>query len=148
MPCIKILSKKHSCGITWKNIGMLSFFCKGTRCGQGICNRICLLGKELAKENREIAVGLDERAESWAKEQYQNYLTTGDRTRLPLDFESLDAAFRKELYAFVKRYRLIIDKDEVREKIGKRSISKQSRFRKLFALFDFIQKGANFLRTR
>ena len=103
-----------------------------------------LAWKRVAKENREIAVGLDERAESWAKEQYQNYLTTGDRTRLPLDFESLDAAFRKELYAFVKRYRLIIDKDEVREKIGKRSISKQSRFRKLFALFDFMkQTGKN-----
>ena len=73
----------------------------------------------VSKENREIAVGLDACAESWAKEQYQNYLTTGDRTQLPLDFESLDAAFRKELYAFVKRYRLIIDKDEVEKKLAK-----------------------------
>lgn len=75
--------------------------------------------KSVVKENREIAVGLDERAESWAKEQYQNYLTTGDRTKLPLDFESLDTAFRKELYAFVKRFRLIIDKDEVEKKLAK-----------------------------
>ncbi|WP_106450321.1 hypothetical protein [Trichococcus alkaliphilus] len=78
-----------------------------------------LAWKKVSKENREIAVGLDARAESWAKEQYQNYLTTGDRTQLPLDFESLDAAFRKELYAFVKRYRLMIDKDEVEKKLAK-----------------------------
>lgn len=78
-----------------------------------------LAWKTVAKENREIAVGLDERAESWAKEQYQNYLTTGDRTQLPLDFESLDTAFRKELYAFFKRNRLIIDKDEVEKKLTK-----------------------------
>jgi hypothetical protein len=78
-----------------------------------------LAWNSVAKKNREIAVGLDERAESWAKEQYQNYLTTGDRTQLPLDFESLDAAFSKELYAFVKRYRLIIDKDEVEKKLAK-----------------------------
>jgi hypothetical protein len=78
-----------------------------------------LAWKTVSKENREIAVGLDACAESWAKEQYQNYLTTGDRTQLPLDFESLDAAFSKELYAFVKRYRLIIDKDEVEKKLAK-----------------------------
>lgn len=75
--------------------------------------------KKVSKENRAIAIGLDAYAESWAKEQYQNYLMTGDRTQLPLDFESLDAAFRKELYAFVKRYRLIIDKDEVEKKLAK-----------------------------
>ncbi len=91
--------------------------------------------KTVSKENREIAVGLDACAESWAKEQYQNYLTTGDRTRLPLDFESLDTAFRKELYVFVKRYRLIIDKDEVEKKLSQSNISKQGRFKKLFALF-------------
>ena len=78
-----------------------------------------LAWKTVSKENREIAIGLDACAESWAKEQYQNYLTTGDRPQLPLDFESLDAAFRKELYAFVKRYRLIIDKDEVEKKLAK-----------------------------
>jgi hypothetical protein len=78
-----------------------------------------LAWKTVSKENREIAVGLDACAESWAKEQYQNYLTAGDRTQLPLDFESLDAAFRKELYAFVKRYRLMIDKDEVEKKLAK-----------------------------
>lgn len=78
-----------------------------------------LAWKTVSKENREIAVGLDACAESWAKEQYQNYLTTADRTQLPLDFESLDAAFRKELYAFVKRYRCIIDKDEVDRKLAK-----------------------------
>jgi hypothetical protein len=78
-----------------------------------------LAWKSVAKENREIAISLDERAESWAKEQYQNYLTTGDRTQLPLDFESLDKAFRKELYAFVKRNRLIIDKEEVEKKLAK-----------------------------
>jgi hypothetical protein len=38
---------------------------------------------------------------------------------LQLDFESLDTAFRKELYAFVKRNRLIIDKDEVEKKLTK-----------------------------
>lgn len=82
--------------------------------------------KTVSKENREIAVGLDACAESWAKEQYQNYLTAGDRTQLPLDFESLDAAFRKELYAFVKRYRLMIDKDEVEKKLAKEiSLSKE-----------------------
>jgi hypothetical protein len=79
-----------------------------------------LAWKSVAKENREIAISLDERAESWAKEQYQNYLTTGDRTQLPLDFESLDKAFRKELYAFVKRNRLIIDKEEVEKKLAKK----------------------------
>lgn len=79
-----------------------------------------LLGwKTVSKENREIAAGLDACAESWAKEQYQNYLGTGDRTQLPLDFESLDASFRKELYAFVKRYRLMIDKEEVDKKLAK-----------------------------
>ena len=78
-----------------------------------------LAWKSVAKENREIAVGLDERAESWAKEQYQNYLTTGDRIQLPLDFGSLNAAFRQELYAFIKRNRLIIDKDEVEKKLTK-----------------------------
>lgn len=78
-----------------------------------------LAWKTVSKENREIAIGLDACAESWAKEQYQNYLMTGDRPQLPLDFESLDAAFRKELYAFVKRYRLIVDKDEVEKKLAK-----------------------------
>jgi hypothetical protein len=78
-----------------------------------------LAWKSVAKENQKIAAGLDERAESWAKEQYQNYLTTGDRTQLSLDFESLDTTFRKELYAFVKRYRLIIDKGEVEKNLAK-----------------------------
>lgn len=78
-----------------------------------------LAWKTVSKENREIAAGLDACAESWAKEQYQNYLGTGDRTQLPLDFESLDASFRKELYAFVKRYRLMIDKEEVDKKLAK-----------------------------
>ena len=75
--------------------------------------------KKISKENRELAVGLAERAESWAKEQYQNYLKMGERTRLPFDFGSLNAAFRQELYEFIKRYRLMIDKDEVEKKLAK-----------------------------
>lgn len=55
-----------------------------------------------------MALDLGERAESWAKEQYQNYLATSDRTRLPLDFENLDEMFRQELCAFIKRNRLMI----------------------------------------
>ena len=78
-----------------------------------------LAWKRVAKENQKLAFGLGEQAESWAKEQYKMYFTTGDRTRLPLDFGSLDAAFRQELYAFVKRHRLMIDKAEVERKLTK-----------------------------
>lgn len=78
-----------------------------------------LAWKRVAKENQELASGLGEQAESWAKEQYQTYLATGNRARLPLDFESLDAAFRQELYAFVNRHRLMIDKAELERKLAK-----------------------------
>ncbi|PTQ81584.1 hypothetical protein C8U37_1217 [Trichococcus patagoniensis] len=75
--------------------------------------------ERVSKENRELADGFSERAESWAKEQYQNYVAMGDGTHLPLDFESLNAAFRQELYAFFKRHRLVIDNDEVKRKLTK-----------------------------
>lgn len=78
-----------------------------------------LAWKRVAKENQKLAFGLGEQAESWAKEQYQAYLNTGDRTRLPLDFESLDATFRQDLYAFAKRHRLMIDKAELERKLAK-----------------------------
>lgn len=75
--------------------------------------------RTLARENQEIADGFTERAESWAKEQYQEYLATEDRSRLQLDFRRQDAAFRQELYEFVTRCKLLIDKDEVERKLAK-----------------------------
>lgn len=82
--------------------------------------------KKVSQENQELAFGLGEQAESWAKEQYKMYFTTGDRPRLPLDFGSLDAAFRQELYAFVKRHRLMIDKAEVERKLTKETAQSRS----------------------
>lgn len=75
--------------------------------------------RTLSKENQAIALDLTERAERWAKKAYQEYLAAGAGSRLPLDFESQDAVFKLELYEFIKRYKLMIDKDEAERKLAK-----------------------------
>ena len=89
-----------------------------------------LAWKRVAKENRKLALDLGEQAESWAKEQYQNYLATSDRTRLPLDFENLDEMFRQELYAFIKRNRLMIDTAELERQLAKETAQSKANLEK------------------
>lgn len=100
--------------------------------------------RTLASENQEIAFGLTERAESWAKERYQAYLAMGDRSSLPLDFGSQDAAFRQELYEFVKRYRLMIDKDEVERKLTKAIAQSREDLESCLRYLASFRKGQTF----
>jgi hypothetical protein len=103
-----------------------------------------LAWRTLARENQEIAGGFTERAESWAKEQYQDYLATGDRSRLPLDIRSQDAAFRQELYEFINRYRLIIDKDEVERKLAKEISQSREDLESCLRYLASFRKGQTF----
>jgi len=103
-----------------------------------------LAWKTVSKENREIAIGFDACAESWAKELYQDYLATGDRSRLPLDFGSQDAAFRQELYEFIKQYRLMIDKDEVERKLAKEISQSREDLESCLRYLASFRKGQTF----